>query len=106
VAAPAAGAAEVGVDQGAAERRVDPAGPLVRDHEPDLIVLEQEVADPADRVRPADRVLERADPLRGRERRRPAAARGGARDERCARAEPDHSASSAASCARLFASSR
>ena len=57
----AAGAHEVGVDERAAERGVDAAGTGAGDDQADLIVLEQEVADPADRVRAADRLLERAD---------------------------------------------
>ena len=64
---------QVGVDQRAAEHGVDPAvgrlarirriDPGVSDHQPDLIVLQQEVADPADRVGAADSLVGRADPL-------------------------------------------
>ena len=113
----AAGPPQIGVDQGAAERAVDPAqGRLARipgidagigDHQADLIVLEQEVADPADRVRSADRLVERADPLGACVRRGVAAAgEHRQRDDRDPPAGPPHSASSAASCTRSFSSSR
>src|SRR6185369_1915926 len=80
VRAVAAGAPQVGVHERAAERDVDAAerrlarilgvDPGVGDHQADLVVLEQKVADPADRMRPTDGLVERADPLRAGVRRR------------------------------------
>src|SRR6185436_6179436 len=115
----AADAPQVGVDQRAAERGVDPAqGRLarvaridtgIRDHEPDLIVLEQEVADPADRVGSADRLVERTDALGARVRRRVVAAgdqADPAQHRQPGPGEPPQSASSAASCMRSLDSAR
>src|SRR5690606_21901177 len=114
----AADALQIGVDERAAVRRVDaavyldtvgarsrraPAG--IRDHEPDLIVLEDVVADAAERVRTADRFLELADPLCARSRCCRAGAGREQRDERRGDQHANHSATSAASWMRPFDSS-